>query len=89
MKPVRIPIEDVLDVHTFNPKEIPDLLADYFAACIDEGIYSVRIIHGKGRGILKDHVRRLLKKHPMVVSFGNPPLEAGGWGATLVELRRK
>lgn len=89
MKPVKIPIEDVLDLHTFKPQEIPDLLADYFAACIDEGIYSVRIIHGKGRGILKDRVRRILKKNPMVTSFSNAPLEAGGWGATLVELKDK
>ena len=89
MKPVKISIEDVLDLHTFKPKEVPDLLSDYFAACIDEGIYSVRIIHGKGRGILKDHVRRLLKKNKMVASFSNAPLEAGGWGATLVELRHK
>ena len=89
MKPVKIPIEDVLDLHIFKPKEIPDLLSDYFAACIDGGIYSVRIIHGKGQGVLKDRVRRLLKKHPMVSSFSNAPLEAGGWGATLVELRNK
>ena len=89
MKPVKIAIEDVLDLHTFKPKEIPDLLADYFSACIDEEIYSVRIVHGKGRGILKDRVRRLLKKNPMVSSFSNAPLEAGGWGATLVELRHK
>ena len=89
MQPVKIPIEDVLVLHTFKPKEIPALLEDYFAACIDERIYSVRIIHGKGRGILKDRVRKLLKKNPVVVSFGNAPLEAGGWGATLVELKHK
>jgi len=89
VKPVKMPIEDVLDLHTFKPKEIPDLLGDYFDACIDEGIYSVRIIHGKGRGILKDRVRRLLQKHPMVASMRNAPLDAGGWGATLVELRHK
>ena len=89
MKSVKIPIEDVLDLHTFKPNEMPDLLAEYFAACVDEGIYSVRIIHGKGRGILKDRVRKLLKKNPMVESFSNAPLEAGGWGATLVELRHK
>jgi len=87
MKPVKIPIEDVLDLHTFNPKEISDLLEDYFAACIDEGIYSVRLIHGKGQGILKDRVQRLLKKNPMVASFGKAPIEAGGWGATLVDLK--
>ena len=89
MKPVKIPIKDVLDLHTFKPQEVPDLLEDYFVACIDEGIYSVRIIHGKGRGILKDRVRKLLQKNPMVASFSNAPLEAGGWGATLVELVRK
>ncbi|MDH3567798.1 MAG: Smr/MutS family protein, partial [Desulfobacteraceae bacterium] len=65
----------------------PDLLADYFYACIDAGIYSVRIVHGKGRGILKKRVQELLKKNPLVESYKNAPLEAGGWGATLVELK--
>ncbi|MDH3343755.1 MAG: Smr/MutS family protein [Desulfobacteraceae bacterium] len=87
MKPVRMPIEDILDLHTFKPKEVPDLLADYFYACIDAGIYSVRIVHGKGRGILKKRVQELLKKNPLVESYKNAPLEAGGWGATLVELK--
>ena len=87
MKPVRMPIEDILDLHTFKPNEVPDLLADYFYACIDAGIYSVRIVHGKGRGILKKRVQELLKKNPLVESYKNAPLEAGGWGATLVELK--
>lgn len=87
MKPVRMPIEDILDLHTFKPKEVPDLLVDYFYACIDAGIYSVRIVHGKGRGILKKRVQELLKKNPLVESYKNAPLEAGGWGATLVELK--
>lgn len=82
-----MPIEDILDLHTFKPKEVPDLLADYFYACIDAGIYSVRIVHGKGRGILKKRVQELLKKNPLVESYENAPLEAGGWGATLVELK--
>jgi len=89
MKPVKVPIGDILDLHTFRPQDIPDLLNDYFAECIDSEIYSVRVIHGKGRGILKERVRRLLKNHPLVTSFKNSPLEAGGWGATLVELKRK
>jgi len=84
-----MPIEDILDLHTFKPKDIPDLLVDYFEACIDEGIYSVRIVHGKGRGILKKRVQGLLKKNLMVKSFQDSPLEAGGWGATLVELKSK
>ena len=88
MKPVKLPIEDILDLHTFNPKEIPDLLSDYFAACIDVGIYSVRIVHGKGQGILRERVRSILKNHRLVESFRNAPAEAGGWGATIVDLKR-
>ena len=80
-------IEDVLDLHTFKPKDIPDLLVDYFEACIDAGIYSVRIVHGKGRGLLKKRVQGLLTKNLMVKSFQDAPPEAGGWGATLVELK--
>jgi DNA-nicking Smr family endonuclease len=83
-----MPIEDILDLHTFKPKDIPDLLVDYFEACIDADIYSVRIVHGKGRGILKKRVQELLKQNQMVESFRNAPPEAGGWGATLVELKR-
>ncbi len=89
MKPVKLPVEDILDLHTFNPKELPDLLSDYFAACIDAKIYSVRIVHGKGQGILRERVRRILKNHGLVESFRNAPAEAGGWGATLVDLKRK
>ncbi len=88
MEPVIMPIEDVLDLHTFRPKEIPDLLDDYLPACISSDIFSVRIIHGKGKGILKKRVHGLLKKHPLVKSFKNAPPEAGGWGATLVELKQ-
>jgi len=88
LDPVELPIEDVLDLHTFHPKDVPDLLYDYFSACVEAGIFSVRIIHGKGKGILKKRVQGLLKKNLMVESFINAPPEAGGWGATLVELKR-
>jgi 16S rRNA (guanine527-N7)-methyltransferase len=87
-KPIRIPIEDVLDLHTFLPKEIPSLLDEYLNACQDAGIHSVRIIHGKGKGQLKHRVQGLLEKHPVVASFSDAPSTAGGWGATVVELRR-
>ena len=82
-----MPIQDILDLHTFNPKDLPDLLVDYFEACIDADIYSVRIVHGKGRGILKKRVQGLLKKNSMVKTFQDAPPEAGGWGSTLVELK--
>jgi 16S rRNA (guanine527-N7)-methyltransferase len=87
-RPIRIPIEDVLDLHTFLPKEIPSLLNEYLNACRDAGIHSVRVIHGKGKGQLKHRVHGLLEKHPMVASFSDAPSTAGGWGATIVELRR-
>ena len=86
---VKVPIDGVLDLHTFSPKELPDLLDDYFDACVEKRIFNVRIIHGKGKGILRDRVRSILKKHSLVESFKNAPPEAGSWGATLVKLKSK
>jgi DNA-nicking Smr family endonuclease len=88
MEPIQIPIEDVLDLHTFRPQDIADLLDEYFSECIKAGIPSVRVIHGKGKGIQKRQVHKILKKHPLVQSFNDAPPEAGGWGATLVQLRQ-
>ena len=88
MEPVKIPIEDVLDLHTFRPQDIPDLLEDYLTECLRSGIFSVRIIHGKGKGVQKGRVQGILKNNPMVISFSDAPPEAGGWGATLVELNK-
>ena len=87
MEPVIIPIEDVIDLHLFRPAEVADLLDNYFQECVKVGILSVRIIHGKGKGVLKKGVLDLLKKHSLVVSFSDAPPAAGGWGATLVTLR--
>ena len=89
MEPVEVPIEDVLDLHTFAPKEIPSLLEEYLNACRKARIYSVRIIHGKGKGFLRNRVHGLLKSLPSVVSFSEAPPRAGGWGATIVELRKE
>ena len=86
-EPIRLPIEDVLDLHTFRPGDVPDLLKDYFEECIAAGIFSVRIIHGKGKGIQKKRVRHILKTNPLVADFSDAPPEAGGWGATLVVLK--
>jgi DNA-nicking Smr family endonuclease len=87
MEPVQIPIEDVLDLHAFRPKDIADLLENYFDECIKAGIFSVRIIHGKGKGIQKRQVQRILQRNPAVKNFKDAPPEAGGWGATLVQLK--
>ena len=89
MEPIRIPIGDVLDLHTFRPKDVPDLLTDYFSECIGAGIHTVRVIHGKGKGILKQRVHSILKKNPHVQSFKDAPSDSGGWGATIVELKKE
>ena len=86
--PVEIPIEGVLDLHTFSPKEVKDLVPEYIGECLRRGITEIRIIHGKGTGTLKAIVHSLLKKDPRVAGFTDAGLGAGGWGATTVHLRR-
>ena len=83
----RIPITNELDLHTFRPSEIGDLLPEYFAECILAGIRGVRVIHGKGTGTLRERVHALLRKIPEVEEFHYPAAE-GGWGATWVILRQ-
>ena len=84
---VKIPIEGALDLHTFSPKDVKDLVPDYLEECLRRGITEVRIIHGKGTGTLKAIVHGLLRKNPSVASFEDADPMAGGWGATLVRLR--
>ncbi|MGD8252355.1 MAG: Smr/MutS family protein [Desulfobacterales bacterium] len=88
MAPVDIPIEDVLDLHTFRPSDLTALIEDYLDACRQKGFDSVRIIHGKGRGVMRRRLHSILHGHPHVVSFGLAPPDAGGWGATVAELKR-
>ncbi len=87
-EPLEIPIDGVLDLHTFKPGEIKDLVPDYLAACRERGIYQVRIIHGKGIGNLRRTVHAILARRPEVVSFTLDHPEYGGWGATIVHLLR-
>lgn len=86
--PVEIPITDELDLHTFRPQEVKDLIGDYLEACLEKGIDSVRIIHGKGTGKLKKRVGAILAKHRLVEDYWDAPPGAGGWGATRVRLRK-
>lgn len=86
MKPVTVLIEDVIDLHTFRPDDVTDLLDEYFSACIERGIFSVRVVHGKGTGMLKKRVHSVLEKHHLVACYKDAPSDAGGWGATIVEL---
>ncbi len=87
--PVKIPIEGVLDLHTFRPKEIKDLVPEYIEECARKGLMDVRIIHGKGSGTLRRLVRSLLEKSPHVADFKDADLGGGGWGATVVRLRHR
>ena len=84
---IHIPIDGVLDLHTFNPKEVASVVDEYLGACIDKGIYEVRIIHGKGKGVLRRTVHGLLHDHPLVLEF---KLDTGpsSWGATIVHLTK-
>jgi dsDNA-specific endonuclease/ATPase MutS2 len=84
--PVELPIDGVLDLHTFSPKDVRDLVPEYIGECLRRGITEIRIIHGKGTGTLKGIVHGLLKRDPRVGSFKDAGAGAGGWGATLVRL---
>ena len=84
---VELPITDVLDLHSFRPSEVPDVVRDYLDAAHEKGFRDLRIIHGKGVGVQRQTVRTLLERDPRVESFGDAPMEAGGWGATWVRLR--
>ncbi|RMF87333.1 MAG: DNA mismatch repair protein MutS [Nitrospinota bacterium] len=86
-EPIELPIDGILDLHTFPPGEVKDLVTDYLALCQERGILEVRIIHGKGTGTLRRTVHALLRRLPEVAAFRLAGEEAGGWGATLVELR--
>jgi len=85
--PVEVSVTDVLDLHSFRPTEVPDLVREYLDAAYEKGLRELRIIHGRGIGVQRQTVRTLLGRDPRVVAFGDAPAEAGGWGATWVTLR--
>jgi dsDNA-specific endonuclease/ATPase MutS2 len=88
-EPIVLAIEDSIDLHTFAPRDIPSVVAEYLEQCKQAGLTEVRIIHGRGTGVQRNIVRSILEKHPRVVSFQDAPAEAGGWGATVVVLREQ
>jgi len=85
--PVIVPITGELDLHAFSPRDIPSVVEDYVAACQSRGILALRLVHGKGKGLQRAVVHRVLRGLSAVASFGDAPAERGGFGATLVTLR--
>jgi len=85
-EPIRLPIEDSLDLHAIAPADVREAVTGYLEACRERGFHEVRIIHGRGTGVQREIVRSLLSRSPHVRSFADAPGERGGWGTTVVTL---
>jgi DNA-nicking Smr family endonuclease len=86
---VSIPLTGELDLHPFAPRDIPSVVEEYVRACLEKGVCHLRLAHGRGKGVQRAVVRRVLASLPEVESFTDALAGAGGWGATVVELRAK
>lgn len=86
-EPVRIPITDVFDLHSVQPREVEAVVEAYLEEADQLGLKNLRIIHGRGIGVQRRIVRAVLARTPFVVSYADAPEQAGGWGATIVTLR--
>ncbi len=84
---VSIPVDGTLDLHTFHPRDVKELVPEYLLLCRERGILQVRIIHGKGTGTLRQTVAALIERMPEVIHAAPGGDEGGGWGATIVWLR--
>jgi hypothetical protein len=88
LEAVTLPLTDVLDLHSFRPEDMPRVVTEYLDGARRAGLGEVRIVHGRGRGVQRAIVRRLLTGAPGVAGFTDAPPTRGGWGATVVRLRR-
>ena len=84
---VELEVGDVLDLHSFPPRDVPEIVRDYLDLAVERRWPQVRIVHGKGAGVQRERVRSILAADPRVEAFGDAPAEAGGWGATWARLR--
>jgi DNA-nicking Smr family endonuclease len=85
-QPAAIEIEDSIDLHGFQPRDVVSVVESYLEAAHDKGLREVRLIHGKGKGVQRRRVQSLLSRHPLVERFAEAPPTRGGWGATIVWL---
>lgn len=84
--PIPIEITDVFDLHSFRPRDVKSAVEAYLEEAHRLGLIHLRIIHGRGIGVQREMVRTILARTPYVVEFHDASLEAGGWGATIVQL---
>jgi dsDNA-specific endonuclease/ATPase MutS2 len=84
---VEIPLEDYLDLHGFLPQDMREIVLDYVDQAWEAGFAEIRIIHGRGTGVMRENVRALLAKDPRVARFADAPMQRGGPGATLAWFR--
>jgi dsDNA-specific endonuclease/ATPase MutS2 len=84
---VRIPVTDVFDLHTVPPRDVEMVVEEYLSEANRLGLKALRIIHGRGIGVQRETVRKVLARTVFVAEFGDAPSEAGGWGATVVTLK--
>jgi len=82
-------IEDAIDLHGFQPRDILPVVESYLEAAAERGFREVRLIHGKGKGVQRRRVQELLSRHPLVEDFADAPAHRGGWGATIAWLKRR
>lgn len=85
-EPAVLPIEDVIDLHGFQPRDILSVVEEYLREAHARGFREVRLIHGRGKGFQRQRVQQLLSQHPLVERYADAPAHRGGWGATLVWL---
>ncbi|CAN5384839.1 hypothetical protein BH10ACI3_BH10ACI3_29010 [soil metagenome] len=83
---VEIEITDSIDLHSFSPKDIRAVVEAYLAEAHKKGFAVVRIVHGKGVGIQREIVRKVLSETDFVKKFKNAPEFSGSWGATIADL---
>jgi len=85
--PIEYPIDGTLDLHQFAPEDTRAVVEEYIRACLEKKIYSLRIIHGKGKGVKRRIVDSVLEQHPNVIQYKHEGGAGGSWGATVVDLK--